>query len=362
MATPSPAGLGALQGGLARLQALGRARRVAAVASAVWTVLVLAYAIGFFGAAQARGTVFLDGAFFLVTLALPLILIWLAAFLAEELDRQRRMIAALAELVGPLADRLDAARATLERHGPASPTEIARAVQGAVLAGRGTGTELAAPLERILAGQAQLSARLDALFAAAEAPAPPAPRPASQPRARVRPAPAPAEPELPLAAAPDPETPLDWEDLVRAFDFPRDADDAEGFRALRRALTRRSYAQTLQASEDVMTLLSQEGLYMDDLAIAPAEAEAWRRFVAGERGGAADGLGAMRDGAVIETTRALMKADPIFRDAALFFQRRFDAVLGEIAPHVADAELVRFADTRSGRAFQLMARASGSFG
>ena len=149
--------------------------------------------------------------------------------------------------------------------------------------------------------------------------------------------------------------------MLRAFDFPRDADDADGFRALRRALKRRSYAQTLQAAEDVMTLLSQEGVYMEDLAIAPADPDAWRRFAAGERG-AADGLGAVRDGAVIETTRALMKADPIFRDAALFFQRRFDAVLGELAAHAADADLAQLADTRSGRAFQLTARASGSFG
>ncbi len=44
---------------------------------------------------------------------------------------------------------------------------------------------------------------------------------------------------------------LEWDELVRAFDFPRDADDAEGFAALRRALKRRSYAQTLQAAEDV---------------------------------------------------------------------------------------------------------------
>ncbi len=101
---------------------------------------------------------------------------------------------------------------------------------------------------------------------------------------------------------------------------------------------------------------------MDDLAIAPGDPGAWRRFAAGARGTASDDLGGVRDPAAIETTRALMKSDPIFRDAALFFQRRFDAVLGELADAASDADLARLADTRSGRAFQLTARASGSFG
>ena len=66
-------------------------------------------------------------------------------------------------------------------------------------------------------------------------------------------------------------------------------------------------------------------------------------------------MGAVRDAAALEAARALMKVDTIFRDAALFFQRRFDAVLVEIAVGATDAELARLADTRSGRAFRLMA-------
>ena len=55
-----------------------------------------------------------------------------------------------------------------------------------------------------------------------------------------------------------------------------------------------------------------------------------------------------------------MKSDTIFRDTALFFQRRFDAVLTEFAAGAGDAELVELAGTRSGRAFMLLARLSGS--
>ena len=55
-----------------------------------------------------------------------------------------------------------------------------------------------------------------------------------------------------------------------------------------------------------------------------------------------------------------MKSDSIFRDSALFFQRRFDGVLGEFAADADDAELEELAGTRSGRAFMLLARLNGS--
>lgn len=375
----------------ARFEALGPIRRRAALASAVWSVLVVAYAIGFFGASQARGTTFLDGAFFLVTLVLPLILVWFGAFLAEELARQREMIAAMAELVAPLVGALEATRTALERHGPASPPELRAAVEAALRsAPRAEAPAPAAPaLDRIEAGQARLETQIAALRS--EMAAPPAPglaapglaapglaaaaaeaAPAEAPAARAKPRPGqrdglrekPAkQADLPLAEepAPEPEAPLGWDEMMRALDFPRDAADEEGFRALRRALRRRSLAQMLQAAEDMLTYLSQEGVYMDDLAMDPADPEAWRRFAAGGRGVEADAAGGVRDEGALDAARGLMKQDAVFRDTALFFLRRFDAVLGEIVPGASDAALAQLADTRSGRAFQLMARATGSF-
>ncbi|HET9070001.1 MAG TPA: hypothetical protein VFN28_15275, partial [Amaricoccus sp.] len=72
------------------------------------------------------------------------------------------------------------------------------------------------------------------------------------------------------------------------------------------------------------------------------------------------GLGGIDDAQALEAARALMRSDPIFRDSALFFQRRFDAVLGEFASRAEDAELEELAATRSGRAFMMLARLSGS--
>lgn len=345
----------------ARFDALGRIRRRAALATLVWTVLVAAYAIGFFGTSSARGTAFLDGAFFLVAWALPVILIWLAAFLAEELARLRATVAALGADAGPLAAALEATRASLDRH-PAAPRppEPGRAEE--VSAAVGTA------LERLVTGQAEILAGLATLRAAPAAPpAPRPPRPAAPAQTRGAPPPrAPAaapttEADLAPAPAPRAEPEIAWPDIVRAFDFPKDAEDAEGFRALETALRRPSFAQMLQAAEDVLTILSQEDVYMDDLAAAPAEADAWRRLLAGGRGEVLAGLGGVTDAAALETTRTLMKEDTVFRDTALFFLRRFDTVLREIAPGASDAEIAQIADTRSGRAFQLVARASGAF-
>jgi len=353
------AAVDALRGAFDRAFGPGPVRARAAIASLIWTVVVGAYALGFFGASQARGTVFLDGAYFLVTLVLPIILVWLAAFLAEELLRLRAAIARLADVAAPLFGALDASRAWPDRNGAASPAAVADAMRA------GSAADVAAQLERVAAGQEALEAVLQSLLrhgATGSAPAVEKPRPRTRPRATPPPDPPPAaQPDLPMLAEPDPEARLEWDDLMRALDFPRDADDREGFRALRLALRHHSLAQMLQAAEDVLTLLSQEGLYMDDLDCDPADPKAWRRFVAGARGIDAAGVGGVGDAAALEAARSLMKADQIFRDTALFFQRRFDGVLAEIAADASDDELAQLANTRSARAFQLMARASGSF-
>lgn len=346
-------------GPVARFDALGAPRRRATLVSLAWTVLVGAYALGFFGASNARGTAFLDGAFFLVVWAMPLILVWLAAFLAEELARLRGLVAGL----DPLAAEMAATRAALDRHPNADRALAEAAATKAALDRLSSGqAEIAARQTELAAGQAELAVGLGALRAAAHAQAASGPARPARPAAAPRPVPArtPAADPPPLEPAPA-EPDLSWAEVVRAFDFPRHADDAEGFRALKAALQRRSFAQTLQAAEDVLTILSQDGIYMDDLVAAPADPEAWRRFLAGGRGPTVAGLCGITDAAAIEAAQRLMKADTVFRDTTLFFLRRFDAALREIAQGAGDAEIIEIADTRSGRAFQLMARASAAF-
>jgi hypothetical protein len=277
------------------------------------------------------------------------------------------VVAALTDLVPPLIGALDGTRSALEHHGPASPQEIRREIEAALSGAGRPAPASAAQADRLLAESAELRAGLQALLARSEGslpeepPAPREARPAAR-RARVSPVAAPAEPALPLLPEAEDVARPDWPTLIRALDFPRDAEDRDGFRALEAALRHHGLAQMLQAAEDVLTLLSQEGVFMEDLSPEPADPDAWRRFMSGARGADVAGVGAIRDAHALETARGLTRSDPIFRDTALFFQRRFDAVLGEFAASADDAAIVELSSTRSARAFMLLARLSGSFG
>lgn len=366
---PAGAGSGRFGGRLAGLPGI---QRLALAASVVWAVVVLAYAIGFWSVAaggQGRGTLFLDALFLLVTLTVPVVLVWLAAWLAAELARQRELTAALAGVAGPLLESLAATRAELERHAPgegaSSPDAIRRAVETAV-SGLVRPSDLAGPLDRLAAGQSRIQLVVDRIAA----PQPKrsrdkAPPPEPEPEADAELALAPPEVVPPAETAA--ETPAetvasrpDWATVVRALDFPRDADDREGFRALEAALSHHGLAQVLQSAEDVLNLLSQEGVFVDDLAMRPVDVAAWRRFVAGVRGPEIAGVGGIDDARALEVARELMRGDSIFRDSALFFQRRFDRVLAEYGREASDARIEELAATRSGRAFMLLLRLSGS--
>lgn len=180
------------------------------------------------------------------------------------------------------------------------------------------------------------------------------------------------------AAAPDPESgdqptlalgtpaealhpPLSTSDFIRALHFPETADDQEGFAALRRALKDRPSAQLVQAAQDVLTLLSQDGIYMDDLRPDMARPELWRRFAKGERGRTIAALGGVRDRSSLALTAGRMKQDPIFRDAAHHFLRLFDKGFARFEETATDAEISELAGTRTARAFMLLGRVTGTF-
>ncbi|MCI2395425.1 hypothetical protein [Aliiroseovarius sediminis] len=155
--------------------------------------------------------------------------------------------------------------------------------------------------------------------------------------------------------------PLSVEDFIRALHFPETAEDADGFRALRRALDDRQVAGLVQAAQDVLTLLSQDGIYMDDLRPDRSRPEIWRKFAAGERGRSVAALGGVRDRSSLALTAGRMKQDPIFRDAAHHFLRRFDQTFAGFEKNASDADIAALADTRTARAFMLLGRVTGTF-
>ena len=155
--------------------------------------------------------------------------------------------------------------------------------------------------------------------------------------------------------------PLAKPDFIRALNFPENANDEEGFNALRRALKDRSVAQLVQASQDILTLLSQDGIYMDDLRPDMARPEIWRRFAKGERGRTIATLGGIRDRSSLALTNVRMKKDPIFRDAAHHFLRLFDRGFSKFEESATETEIKALSETRTARAFMLLGRVAGTF-
>jgi hypothetical protein len=182
--------------------------------------------------------------------------------------------------------------------------------------------------------------------------------------ALVQPPSEPAAEQAALALGTPPEDlrpPISVSDFIRALNFPESPEDKEGFRALRLALEDRAVAKLIRASQDVLTLLSQDGIYMDDLTPDLSRPDLWRRFAAGERGRSIAGLGGIRDRSALSLTAGRMKTDPVFRDAAHHFLRTFDKTFAAFEPNASDAELADLGDTRTARAFMLLGRVSGTF-
>ncbi|MEM6727119.1 MAG: hypothetical protein AAF618_01340 [Pseudomonadota bacterium] len=155
--------------------------------------------------------------------------------------------------------------------------------------------------------------------------------------------------------------PLETSDLISALNFPETADDAAGFASLRRALKDRKVSPLIQASQDLLTLLSQDGIYMDDLRPDRAKPEVWRRFAGGERGRAIAPLGGIRDRSSLALAAGRMRSDAIFRDTVHHFLRRFDTIMIDFCAHASDEEIAALADTRTARAFMLLGRVTGMF-
>lgn len=185
--------------------------------------------------------------------------------------------------------------------------------------------------------------------------------PAQQPAAQPQPAGG-DQPTLALGTnAEDIAPPLATEDFIRALNFPETAEDEEGFAALRKAMRDRETSKLVQAAQDILTLLSQDGIYMDDLRPDRARPEVWRQFAQGARGRAVAPLGGVRDRSSLALSAGRMKQDPIFRDAAHHFLRRFDQTVSTFAETATDAEISALSDTRTARAFMLLGRVAGTF-
>lgn len=316
---------------------------VAVVVSLLWLALVG----GFFlfagdGTVGALGSVMV-----LVAIFLPIALIWVAAItlrstraMRAETERLQTTIDAMRHAylgqiqagTARLAEAAPTAEAAPATSRPAAPGRLPRAEPATARATFTTRRDTAPEAQR---DKAALGA----------------PKPAAE-----------EQPALALGTpAEDLALPVSVADFIRALNFPDTPTDKEGFRALRRALDDRTMAKLIRAAQDMLTLLSQDGIYMDDLTPDRARPEVWRRFAQGERGRAIAGLGGVRDRSSLALSAARMRQDTIFRDAAHHFLRQFDRTFAEFEANASDAEIADLAETRTARAFMLLGRVTGIF-
>ncbi len=310
---------------------------IVALALSVFWLVAVGLFVGF-ADLRAEAITVTNGVMTFLAVFLPIALIWGAATTARTVRELRQEAARLQGAVDAM------------RHAYVQQSQAQAASKPA----------LERKLEEIAAAQRQTEAAV-ATFASRRdgEPVPLAPQRKAALTAAPRP---PAEDEPALALGTPAEAlrpPISVADFIRALNFPETADDKEGFRALRAALEDRSVAKLVRAAQDVLTLLAQDGIFMDDLKPDRPRAELWRRFAEGQRGRAISGLGGVKDRSSLALTAGRMRSDPVFRDAAHHFLRQFDRSFQDFEKNASDQDLSDFADSRTARAFMLLGRVTG---
>lgn len=321
----------------ARPDGISPAEVIAAVLSVIWLLgVVVFFFVGRGGEGGGTVTMLMT----LLGVLLPIALIWLAASAARTSRLLREESAQLHDALDTLRRQQSGQQVpfsrtgpkTGSRSGPQGPREIVSPPALTFASRRDPSLRLSPSAEE--SGPLFTQARTDA-----------------------------AQPVLALDEGDesDPQ-PLPIADFIRSLNFPESPDDAEGFRALRTALNHRDTGKLIRSSQDVLTLLSQDGIYMDDLPPTPAQPEIWRRFAEGERGAEIAVLGGILDRSSLALAAGRMRQDAVFRDAAHHFLRQFDRSFQSFEKFASDDEIAEAADTRTARAFMLLGRVAGIFG
>ncbi len=295
---------------LAAEQQRSRLLLIGAGASAAWLALAALFA----ALAPDDGAEGGSTLIWLTGLVLPLALIWLAVWSARSLSLLRDEAQELRALLENMQDQAEGGMA----RPPAPPQPEARSPR----------------------------------------PTPAPPRPAPAPAARPAGDGRQASLQLDSPAA----TELTAPELFFALNFPDGPDDREAIRCLRLALADPGLARLIRAAQDVVTLLAGQGVYMDELRIPETDPMLWRRFSEGARGDAVAGLAVIEDDNALDTASQMLRGDEVFRDVAHHFLRHFDRLLSRKAQEEDPQVLAVLTETRSGRAFTLLAQATGMLG
>lgn len=302
----------------------------------LWLGAVTLYFFDGDSAETAGDTNALNAVLAALAVLMPVALIWVAASAA-------RTARTLREEAARLQASIDAMRATYVEHQQNAALDLKPAV--------------VEKLDELVAAQRQNTDTQQATFTSMRANAPAVPRAPkfSEPISGQQ-----SQPSLGFAT-PKEKDPISVGDFVKAMNFPENEHDKEGFRTLRRALEDPATERLIRASQDALTLLSQDGIYMDDLRPDRARPEIWRKFAQGERGRPIADLGGIHDRSSLVLAAGRMRKDPVFRDAVHHFLRHFDRTFTEFEKTASDADIIALANTRTARAFMLLGRVTGTF-
>lgn len=360
---------------------MSREYLIAGFVSLLWVSALLTYGAGYFGLFEGRENrheaEFLDVILYMTALVLPVMFLWLGAYLIHQTRRIFNETAALRDMIanqgrgsGNAASQTEIAKTISEATTAAMRAEQSRMTTHFKTLDTQQG-RMEAALRTLLKSRGQEQQAISQLVETAQDIAQKAARKANATDGRTTRLSqmtfeavnqSEDQDDLPLdTPAPAKSEAIEWKDLIRALNFPEDEHDSDGFSAIRRVLPNRKAAQLLQASEDVLSMLAQEGIYMDDLNADEANPDLWHKFARGSRGEEIAEMGTIIDQAALALARGRTRSDNVFRDGALHFLRLFDQFLQEFLDQATDREIKELAQTRTGRAFQLLARVSGTF-
>ncbi len=117
----------------------------------------------------------------------------------------------------------------------------------------------------------------------------------------------------------------------------------------------------VRLTEDVLEVFEEEGIFVEDIAIRPASGAVWQSFARGERDESTKALAGVRDPSVLALVRARLRNDTKFQDLALNFQKRFIAMIEELAEDADDEDFAALNKSRGGRLFAILGQISGVF-
>ena len=328
--------------------------------SLLWLICVIAYAAGFFGLLDAavlapRPAAALEIALFLLAAFAPIALFFYGALLSKKAEEIRVETARLSSAI-------DALRHSVAPRAMPTANDLADAL---TVASRTMMAEekaaMAAGLTRLDGALAETQSMMDELTQRESKARREAKKTSGPPALADQ-----NQPALPLGAegevAEEGGVEISWANVVRALDFPRDEADEDGFAILRQVVADHDFASLLQAAEDTLTLLSEEGLFMEDLKPDHATLATWRAYADGARGERVMKIAGIDDEVALALARSKIRTDPVFRDASMHFLRRFDRLIVRMFKELGDDPMVlEVADSRTGRAFMIAARVMGVF-